>query len=161
MEGWGDFFLGELGASAALGGLLFVAISLNLTRILSVPSLPDRALAALGLLLAILTVSSFMLIPGQPAMLIGLETLIVGIALAALGIRVMQRSRRDTQSHPDSKFGINAVMFAIAILPYIAGGIVMLAGELDVGLYFVAAAIVFSFLKAVLDAWVLLVEINR
>jgi hypothetical protein len=34
-------------------------------------------------------------------------------------------------------------------------------GQLRAGLYFVAAAIIFSFVKAVLDAWVLLVEINR
>ena len=30
MEGWDSFFLGQLGASAALGGLLFVAISIVL-----------------------------------------------------------------------------------------------------------------------------------
>jgi len=31
----------------------------------------------------------------------------------------------------------------------------------DVGLYWIVPAVIFSFLKAIIDAWVLLVEINR
>jgi hypothetical protein len=36
-EGWGELFLAEAGASAALGGLLFVAVSINLQRICESP----------------------------------------------------------------------------------------------------------------------------
>ena len=42
MEGWDNFFIAEVGASAALAGLIFVAVSLNLPKILSVGGLPDR-----------------------------------------------------------------------------------------------------------------------
>ena len=35
MEGWSEFFVGEVGAAAALAGLLVVAISINLERILA------------------------------------------------------------------------------------------------------------------------------
>jgi hypothetical protein len=38
-DGWGQLFLAEAGASAALAGLLFVAISINLTKILEVRGL--------------------------------------------------------------------------------------------------------------------------
>jgi modulator of FtsH protease len=31
----------------------------------------------------------------------------------------------------------------------------------EIGIFWIVPAIVFSFIKAVLDAWVLLVEINR
>ena len=37
---WANFFFAEVGASAALVGLLFVAVSINLKRILEVPGLP-------------------------------------------------------------------------------------------------------------------------
>jgi hypothetical protein len=37
-QGWGELFLAEAGASAALGGLLFVAVSINLEQIISIRS---------------------------------------------------------------------------------------------------------------------------
>src|SRR5262249_40130836 len=55
---WTIFFTAQLGAAATLGGLVFVGLSLNLTKILSFPALPNRALLALGVLLGILVVSS-------------------------------------------------------------------------------------------------------
>ena len=57
MEQWQNFLLAETGASAALTGLDFVGVSINLKRILSLPKLPSRALAALLLLLMILVLS--------------------------------------------------------------------------------------------------------
>jgi modulator of FtsH protease len=54
----------------------------------------------------------------------------------------------------------NMVLFQLAILPYVVGGALLLAGHPD-GLYWVAAAMLMSFVRATLDAWVLLVEINR
>jgi hypothetical protein len=49
-DGWGELFLAEAGASAALAGLLFVAISINLTKILEVRGLVGRAGEAIELL---------------------------------------------------------------------------------------------------------------
>ena len=58
MIGWENFFIAEVGASAALLGLIFVGVSINLTRIISIPGLPNRALLALIILLTILVVCS-------------------------------------------------------------------------------------------------------
>ena len=48
----------------------------------------------------------------------------------------------------------------LASLPYVIAGILALAIGTP-GLYLVIPAVIFSFIKAILDAWVLLVEINR
>ncbi|HEX3901634.1 MAG TPA: hypothetical protein VH853_02220 [Polyangia bacterium] len=41
--GWESFFVAEVGAAAALTGLLFVAVSINLSKVLAFPQLPGRA----------------------------------------------------------------------------------------------------------------------
>jgi modulator of FtsH protease len=51
-------------------------------------------------------------------------------------------------------------LFAAAAAPYLIGGILLLLGDAN-GVYWIAVAILFSIVKAVLDAWVLLVEIQR
>ena len=47
-----------------------------------------------------------------------------------------------------------------ATLPAVVGSIMLVAGSLN-GLYLVAAAIMLTFVVAITDAWVLLVEILR
>jgi modulator of FtsH protease len=161
MEGWENFFLGQVGASAALGGLLFVAVSLNLARILALPRLADRALLALSLILAILIISSAMLIPDQSASILGVEVLLVGVLVTGLGIKGALAPFDQSRGGNRTKGLINVVLFGFAVLPYVIGGLVLLGGGLRAGLYWVAVSIVFSFIKAVLEAWVLLIEINR
>ena len=82
MGDWHDFFVAEAGAAGVLTGLVFVGVSMNLERILSKPgsSLTGRAAEALILLVAVLTASSLLLVPGQGRGLVGHEVLVVGIA---------------------------------------------------------------------------------
>jgi len=159
-EGWHDFFLGQLGASAALAGLLFVAISINLERILAGPGLPDRAMLAILLLLGILVVSGLMLIPHQPTALAGIEALVVGAAVLAAGTLIEFVLARAPRHQSMLVFATNAALFAGSALPYIIGGVLLVFGD-PAGLYWIAAAVVVSVVKAVADAWVLLVEIQR
>jgi modulator of FtsH protease len=63
-----------LGASAALLGLLFVGVSINLTKILGSRDPADRSLLTMILLLIILIVSSLLLVPGQPLNWLGAES---------------------------------------------------------------------------------------
>ena len=43
---WTDLFVATVGATAALTGLIFVGVSINLTRITAFKGLPERALEA-------------------------------------------------------------------------------------------------------------------
>jgi hypothetical protein len=80
MDEWHDFFLAQAGAAGVLTGLVFVGASINLQKILSQPGsgLPGRAADALILLVAVLTASVLVLVPGQGPVMIGAEVLVVG-----------------------------------------------------------------------------------
>ncbi len=77
--GWENFFVAEVGAAAALTGLLFVAVSINLTKILSFPQLPGRAGESIVMLMGALMVSTFGLVPHQPRIALGAEIIGVGL----------------------------------------------------------------------------------
>jgi hypothetical protein len=160
MAGWESFFTAQVAASATLVGLLFVGVSLNLSTILSSAGLPNRAMASLYLLLAILVMSSLMLVPAQPLAIVGAEVLAVGLVLwilvTWLAAVALRRSTADLRHY----FIRHLILLQIAVVPYLVGAGLLLA-EAQVGLYWVAAAIVVSLVVASIEAWVLLVEIKR
>jgi hypothetical protein len=160
MAHWEAFFSAQLAAAATLAGLLFVGVSLNLAKILGNPSLPGRALSGFYLLLANLIVASLMLVPEQPPTAIGLEILLIGLALwgmiSRLDVVAIRRSTADYRRY----FVRHFFMFQVAVIPYLVSGVLVLAG-VHGGLYWLAAAMVISLFVASTGAWVLLVEINR
>jgi hypothetical protein len=165
MDEWHDFFLALAGAAGVLTGLVFVGVSINLEKIMSEPSfgLPGRAAEALILLVAVLTVSSLLLVPGQGALLVGAEVLAIGLATWGwvVAIQLLRlRSWRAMGSDLRRAFVLRVALGQVATLPFVAAGIAVLAGGLG-GLYWLVAGTVFSVLVALFDAWVLLIEINR
>jgi hypothetical protein len=161
MNMWTDFFVAAAGASAALAGLLFVALSVNISRILQFPHLPARAGATLATLILILVCSMAALINQGTAML-GTEIILFGVCgwwlkvlAARQGIAAQSRLLR-----PRFESVVEIVTGQIQVLPFIIGGILLLAGH-DAGLYWVAGGSIAVFIFSVLNAWVLLVEILR
>jgi modulator of FtsH protease len=160
MARWEAFFAAQLAAAATLAGLLFVGVSLNLTKILDNPSLPGRALSGFYLLLANLIVASLMLVPDQPSTASGLEILIIGLALWGMVSRLDVGAIRRSTAEYRRYFVRHFFMFQLAVIPYLVAGVLVLAGAHG-GLYWLAAAMVISLFVASTEAWVLLVEINR
>jgi hypothetical protein len=157
---WQPFFAAQLGAAATLGGLVFVGLSLNLKTILSYPALPDRAFAALWVLLAIMIISSFVLIPGQSLPTLAMEILACGAPVTIICTTLEIKTLRKVEAQDRPLFLRNLFMLELGVLPYVIGGGLMLLGD-AIGLYFVAAAMILSIIKIVLEAWVLLVEVKR
>jgi hypothetical protein len=165
MNAWHDFFLAQAAATATLTGLVFVAVSINLQKIVSDPSsgLAGRAGEALILLVGVLTVSVLVLVPGQGPGMLGVEVLVVGLA-AWLWIVAIQlpRLREWGTMRADLRgpFVLRVVLGQVATLTLVIAGVAVLwVGP--AGLYWLVAGTVFSILAALFEAWVLLVEINR
>ena len=159
-EQWHDLFVATAGASAALLGLLFVAVSINLERILAYKGLPERALETLLLLLGVLVVAIVGLIPGESTVALGLELLFVALLIAVIVIRLPagggEESGKDPGSWRLSRIGIRLM----GTVPLVVGGLSVLL-ETGGGLYWIAAGVVLAIVGAVANAWVLLVEILR
>lgn len=155
---WTDLFVASAGASAALAGLVFVAVSINIDRILKLPGVPERALATVLLLLGAVVVSITCLIPGQSLDALGVELLAEG---AIFGFLTLRHSIASLPNPEHISWLLSRVIVAaIGTLPFAIGGASLLA-ESGGGLYWIAGGIIGATVGAVASAWVLLVEILR
>jgi hypothetical protein len=94
------FFVAVISAAAALTGLLFVAVSINLDKIVKGPGfLSARAAEALASLLLVLVGSALVLVP-QSVRLLGLEILILVVPLLVVTIVKQLSHRRQNPADP-------------------------------------------------------------
>ena len=156
---WHDLFVAMAGAAAALTGLIFVAVSINLERILTFRALPVRAVETLSILVGLLLLSVFILVPGQSLRVLGLEMLILGAVLAA--VLLVKRLRLPRAPGEPLVWTLDPLAVILAgTLPMIAAGISVLVGG-GGGLYWLVPELIGGFAGAVLNAYILLVEIHR
>jgi len=151
---WADFAKTVAGGAAALAGLLFVGLSLNLAEVLKYPGVPARAAVTLGLTIAILLTAIFVATPGQDPRVLAVEIAVIGI-FGALVAGLYQREERS-----------RARTMYLTLLPLVPAvllivGAVSLWQQRGGGLYWVTASVTTGFVAASANAWVLLVEIKR
>lgn len=158
VEAWHELFVASAGAAAALAGLVFVAVSINVERILQFAWLPSRALRTVMLLILVVIASLFVLAP-QALDALGVELLAVGLVFcAALVWSALRHQGPREITHQGPITGL--VIEVIGTIPFAIAGISLLA-EAGGGLYWALAGVITATVGAVLNAWVLLVEILR
>jgi len=157
---WANFFVAEVGASAALAGLVVVAISINLPRILSFPQLPARAAESLMMLTGALMLASFGLMPGQAIAVFGAEILAIGVATLSISLYNQLQSLPSVESLTPPKKLVRAIVTVATTFPVVIGGIMLMFG-FDSGLYWAAAGLLISLAAGIWNAWILLIEIMR
>jgi modulator of FtsH protease len=161
MDAWTNFFLGELGAAAALAGLLFVSLSVNQARILEIGRMADRGLEALFMLFLIIADASLGLVPGQPPRFLGVEFALAGAVLLALAIPAQRQYMAQTEPQYRAQSSRMVWMNRLAVGLTVVAGLVLAVRDDGTGLYLFVAGALLTFLAVGLNAWVLLIEINR
>jgi len=157
---WSNFLIAVASAAAALTGLIFVAISINLTKILQLPGVSIRASEALIILLGILLISIVALAPNQPPWALATEILAIG---AVSWIKITQGQIRSLSLGlrvPVWLFAMRVSLFQLALLPIILTGLSLAFGWRN-AMFWLIPGCVFSFVVGVHSAWVILIEILR
>jgi len=159
-EAWSDFAVGMAGAAAALAGLLFVAVSINLQAILAGPTIPGRAAQALVMLVSPIFLALCVLIPGQPTSALGIELIVVAAVVGAVLGRLSSPKRRSAQQ-PLASWAISSAVPAVflCLCPMLAGAGVLT--ESLGGLYWIPPAVAVALVGGLMNAWALLIEILR
>jgi modulator of FtsH protease len=158
VEPWHDFAVMIGSATAALAGLLVVAMSINIREILSNSTLPHRAAGALIAMTTPLILAALMLVPDQPRAALAVEILAVG---AAVGIVLPWLNRpQDLQQSTRQWLVGRATPIALIIVPLVVGGLGLLVTAVG-GLYWLPVSILAAVVFGLVQAWVLLIEILR
>lgn len=157
LDAWSEFHVAMLGATAALAGLVIVAASVNIGKIVAAKALTARLAAAIaGLVLAILT-SGIALVPHIGGGWFGALVLIITAAATAFQVHAALALRHDP-GH-----GSPLPRAALGFLPlaaYAAGGVLLLTGQPG-GLVLAAAGSLLALVVAIVISWIALVEVLR
>jgi hypothetical protein len=160
LSDWQTLFAAQVGAAATLTGLVFVAVSLNLSRILTVTGLSGRAGESIVQFLQVFFVATAALIPRQSLITLAAEILTIALVSWVFQVGGQFRYGRSRTGHPWSWLVTRVVMSQVATGPFFIAGVLLLLGSSS-GLYWLVPGFVFSFVAGILSAWVLLIEILR
>ena len=160
VEAWANFCVAQIGASAALAGLVFVGASINLAKIIVYPRLVGLILEAILMLAIVLGESTILLAPGPSPAWTGGEIVAFSAALW-VGVGVVQR-RLFHNTSPDYRrhYWRFVIPNHLAMLAFSVAGIGLLAGSAAALPLFLPANLI-CYAVALRYAWVLLIEINR
>ena len=165
MEQWQPFIIALAGASVALTVLLSVAVHNNLTRILrldqeSNSGLANRAFGALVALWGILLASLLLLVSTFSTTLPGVGLLVIGvIAMVSQLLNQTLCWRSIEKQYRVRRVIVGNVGVLAAAFTAVAGIAALLFGL--GGIAWLVVSIALSYVFAVEETWVLLVEINR
>lgn len=153
---WRDYFVMVGGGAAALTGLIFVAMTLNLQAIVNHPVHRYRARTILTGLTAVFLRCGLVLMGGQSRQAIAVEIILVLVVVEV----VLYRGVRSAFLAADRGVLLRALgSFACLVTEQLGAVVFFLAGSW--GLNIVAVGMLASFVFMVSGAWLLLVGVER
>ncbi len=163
-DGWSEFFVAAAGATAALAGLIFVSLSVNIERVLQLDKeigenfLSGRAFEGLAALVSVLGISIVALTPAVARGALAAFIIFVALLTAISPLRALSRgaAKSSHRSRVLIRFGM-----ALALSATLAIAGITLAIRHGGGLYWLPPAFVLGITVASVNAWVILVEILR
>jgi hypothetical protein len=159
VSGWGDFAAVIGAGTAALLGLLFVAVSIRIEAIAKSAELRNRTAQTLTLLLTGLLAAALLAVPDQSTWALGLEYLV--LALVVIGVAVFNNRRaggRQSETALARSLGaINPTYVTCSLL--VAAGVVLILGRRD-GIYVLVPALAAVLVGGVVNSWLILVKLT-
>ena len=152
---WRDYFVMVGGGSAALTGLVFVAMTLHLDDIVSHPVHRHRARTILTGLTAVFLRCGLVLMAGQSRQAVAVE--LIGVLLVVEVI--LYRSLREALASADMSVVLRTVGSFACLVTEQAGAALFFVGA-TWGLYVVGLGMMASFVFMVTGAWLLLVGVG-
>ena len=157
---WTDFGSAVAASSAALAGLLFIAISINLRQILDSDGLPSRAGQTLILFATPLVTAVLLVAPGQARLALGLELIGLG-ALVGAGQLYLDLATKHTAEDTMWRRLAGRVFPALINCGCLVVAGATLIAQAGGGLYWVLPSVLVALVFGLVNVWVLLVEILR
>ncbi|MEY9852592.1 hypothetical protein ABH923_002270 [Leifsonia sp. EB41] len=159
---WSEFNVAVAGAGAALGGLLIVALSVNIRQIAESRGLAARAGASIATLILGVALSCAALIPGQVPWGFGVQVVVGTLIGGFVAVRSSIAIRRDSATTGYGRYDAERIsLFTVPLLLDLAGGVLLLSGVAAAGLVLVAVATILAIVTTVVFSWVALVEVLR
>ena len=159
LEQWNNFFVMVGGGSAALAGLIFVAMSINHEIIFQNTTHKNRAINMLTGFTAIFMASGFALIGNQDPGVLGFEWLVLWFIATVIFIRGYVIAIRSGMS----SIGLSLPRLAggtICFLAEVISAIFLILGHSS-GFYIAAIAIIVLFAFLISGAWLLMIGIYQ
>jgi hypothetical protein len=163
LEKWGTFATVAGGAAAGLTGLLFVAVSIQISVIAKSQELRNRAAQTLSLFVTVLFAATLLSIPDQTKRLLGLEVLALAILSGAGHLMLDRRAKVDPAPGDAPAHALATLLDAVApnavtsALLVVAGG--LLVFNLSAGLDLLVLPVLVGLAGGVASAWLLLTKI--
>jgi hypothetical protein len=160
LSGWENFFVVSAGAAAGLSGLLFVALSINLTRIVGIPGMAARAGETFIPLCSTLVISLLGLVPGTTIGAFAARLIAIGACAWIVSTVIQVRAIRSRHFVKGWHLAVRLAINQPANLSVVVAGLSLLFGFAG-GLHWLVPGVILAFVGAMNNSWILLVEIIR
>lgn len=156
---WKDFNVAIVGATAALGGLVIVAASVNIGDVVKSRSLTARLGSGIVMLVVALVIAAVGLMPGIDDTWFGV--IVVTLALGALALQIGVAHAIAVDRDPRHRASAaKAILGFVPATAFLVAGVLAVAAQ-PAALLVSAAGAILAIIAALVVSWVALVEVLR